>query len=77
MFCVVMAILIFWLISGWDMIESMMTGGKHMLINTIEVFMLTAPTTEIEINPWTVVLLLGFVLVFLPYQTFRKLSATL
>ena len=77
MFCVVMAILIFWLISGWDMIEGMMTGGKHMLINTIEVFMLTAPTTEIEINPWTVVLLLGFVLVFLPYQTFRKFSATL
>lgn len=77
MFCVVTAILIFWLISGWDMIESMLTGGRHMLINTIEVFMLTAPTTEIEINPWTVVLLLGFVLVFLPYQTFRKLSAAL
>ena len=77
MFCVVTAILIFWLISGWDMIESVMTGGKHMLINTIEVFMLTAPTTEIEINPWTVVLLLGFVLVFLPYQTYRKLSAAL
>lgn len=77
MFCVVTAILIFWLISGWDMIESMLTGGRHMLINTIEVFMLTAPTTEIEINPWTVVLLLGFVLVFLPYQTYRKLSAAL
>ena len=77
MFCLIVAVLIFWLASGWNMVEGLMTGGKHMLINTIEVFMLTAPTTEIEINPWTVVLLLGFVLFFLPYQTFRKLSATL
>ena len=77
MFCVVTALLIFWLTSGWGVIEGMMAGGKVMLINTIEVFMLTAPTTEIQINPWMVVLLLGFVLVFLPYQTFRKLSATL
>jgi hypothetical protein len=41
------------------------------------VFALTVPTTEININLWVVLLLVGFVLVVLPYQTYRKLSATL
>ena len=77
LFCVIVALVAFWLCSGWDIIEGLFTGGKHMLINTLEVFLITAPTTEITINPWFVVLLLGFVLVFLPYQTYRKLSATL
>ena len=72
LFCVGVALLAFWLAKGWPVLESMLSGGKQMLINTI-----TAPTTEININPWFVVLLLGFVLVFLPYQTYRKLSATL
>lgn len=77
MFCVMTAAVIFWLSSGWDIMEGFMAGGKQMIINTIEVFLITAPTTEIQINLWVVVLLLGFVLVFLPYQTIRKLSATL
>ena len=77
LFCVVVALIAFWVFSGWDIIEGLFTGGKHMLINALEVFLITAPTTEITINPWVVVLLLGFVLVFLPYQTYRKLSATL
>ena len=69
LFCVGVALLAFWLAKGWPVLESMLSGGKQMLINTIEVFLITAPTTEI--------MLLGFVLVFLPYQTYRKLSATL
>ena len=77
LFCVGVALLAFWLAKGWPVLERMLSGGKQMLINTIEVFLITAPTTEININPWFVVLLLGFVLVFLPYQTYRKLSATL
>ena len=77
LFCLVVALLIFWLVSGWDIVEGFMQGGRHMLINTLEVFFMTAPTAEIEVNPWLLVLLLAFVLVFLPYQTARKLSATL
>ena len=77
LFCVGVALIAFWLAKGWPILENVLAGGKQMLINTIEVFLITAPTTEININPWIVVLLLGFVLFFLPYQTFRKLSATL
>ena len=76
-FCVLTAGLIFWMASGWSIVEGFLAGGKQMLVNTIEVFLITAPTTEIEINPWTLMLMLGFVLVFLPYQTYRKLSAAL
>ena len=77
LFCVGVALIIFWAVNGWPILEGFMKGGKQMLINTIEVFLMTAPTTEININPWVVVLLLAFVLVFLPYQTYRRLSATL
>ena len=77
LFCVVVALIAFWLAKGWPIVENVIAGGKHMLINAIEVFLITAPTTEISINPWVVVLLLAFVLIFLPYQTYRKLSATL
>ena len=77
LFCVAVALIVFWVVNGWPVLEGILKGGKQMLINTIEVFLITAPTTEIQINPWLVVLMVGFVLVFLPYQTFRKLSATL
>ena len=77
LFCVGVALIAFWLAKGWPILEGFLSGGKQMLINTIEVFLMTAPTTEININPWVVVLLLAFVLVFLPYQTYRRLSATL
>ena len=77
MFCLVIGVLIFWLASGYSALEGFLSGGKQMLMTTIEVFLATAPTTEIQVNPWVLVLVAGFVLIFLPYQTFRKLSATL
>ena len=77
MFCLVIGVLIFWLASGYSALEGFLSGAKQMLMTTIEVFLATAPTTEIQINPWVLVLVAGFVLIFLPYQTFRKLSATL
>ena len=77
MFCLIIGMLAFWLASGYSALEGFLSGAKQILITTIEVFLATAPTTEIQINPWVVVLLLVFVLIFLPYQTFRKLSATL
>jgi hypothetical protein len=77
LFCLIIGVLIFWLASGYSLLEGMLTGAKQMVMTTIEVFLLTAPTTEIQVNPWVLVLIAGFVLIFLPYQTFRKLSATL
>ena len=77
MFCLIIGMLAFWLASGYSALEGFLSGAKQMLITTIEVFLATAPTTEIQVNPWVLVLVAGFVLIFLPYQTFRKLSATL
>ena len=77
LFCLIIGMLAFWLASGYSALEGFLSGGKQMLITTIEVFLATAPTTEIQVNPWVLVLVAGFVLIFLPYQTFRKLSATL
>ena len=77
LFCILVGVGLFFAFNGWQVLQGLFYGGLHMLLGWIEVFALTAPTTEIDINLWVVLLLLGFVLVFLPYQTYRKLSATL
>ena len=76
-FCVLVGLGLFFAFGGWQVLQGLFYGGLHMLLGWIEVFALTAPTTEININLWVVLLLVGFVLVVLPYQTYRKLSATL
>ena len=76
-FCVLVGLGLFFAFGGWQVLQGLFIGGLRMLLGWLEVFALTIPTTEININLWTVLLLLGFVLVVLPYQTYRKLSATL
>ena len=76
-FCVVIGVALFFVFGGWEVLQSLFFGGLHMLVGWLEVFMVTAPTAEIPVNPWVILLLVAFVLVFLPYQTYRKLSATL
>ena len=76
-FCVLVGLGLFFAFGGWQVLQGLFYGGLRMLLGWIEVFALTAPTTEIDINLWVVLLLVGFVLVVLPYQTYRKLSATL
>ena len=76
-FCVLVGLGLFFAFGGWQVLQGLFYGGLHMLLGWIEVFAITAPTTEININLWVVLLLVGFVLVVLPYQTYRKLSATL
>ena len=76
-FCVLVGLGLFFAFGGWQVLQGLFFGGLRMLLGWIEVFALTAPTTEININLWVVLLLVGFVLVVLPYQTYRKLSATL
>ena len=77
LFCILVALGLFFAFGGWQVLQSLFFGGLHMLLGWLEVFAVTAPLTEININLWGVLLLLVFVLVVLPYQTYRKLSATL
>ena len=77
LFCILVGLGLFFAFGGWQVLQGLFYGGLRMLLGWIEVFALTAPTTEININLWVVLLLVGFVLVVLPYQTYRKLSATL
>ena len=77
LFCILVALGLFFAFGGWQVLQSLFFGGLHMLLGWLEVFAVTAPLTEININLWIVLLLLVFVLVVLPYQTYRKLSATL
>jgi len=77
LFCILVGAGLFFAFGGWQVLQGLFYGGLRMLLGWLEVFAITAPTTEININLWVVLLLLVFVLVFLPYQTYRKLSATL
>ena len=77
LFCILVGVGLFFAFGGWQVLQGLFYGGLRMLLGWLEVFALTAPTTEIDINLWFVLLLAAFVLVFLPYQTYRKLSATL
>ena len=77
LFCIFIGVGLFFAFGGWQVLQGLFYGGLRMLLGWLEVFALTAPTTEININLWVVLLLVGFVLVVLPYQTYRKLSATL
>ena len=76
--CIAVAIaLFFFFLGGWQVLEGLVFGGLRMMLGWLEVMLVTAPTTEIPVNPWVVLLMVAFVLIYLPYQTYRKLSATL
>ena len=77
LFCILVGVGLFFAFGGWQVLQGLFIGGLRMLLGWLEVFAMTAPTTEININLWVVLLLVVFVLVVLPYQTYRKLSATL
>ena len=77
LFCILVGVGLFFAFGGWQVLQGLFFGGLRMLLGWLEVFAVTAPLTEININLWVVLLLVGFVLVVLPYQTYRKLSATL
>ena len=77
LFCILVAMGLFFAFGGWQVLQGLFFGGLRMLLGWLEVLAITAPTNEININLWVVLLIVAFVLVFLPYQTYRKLSATL
>lgn len=76
-FCVAVGIALFFAFDGWEVLKASMLTLFSTSVTAVEVFFTTAPTTEVHLNPWMILLVVGFVLVYLPYQTARKLSATL
>lgn len=77
LFCIAVAAILFFLFSGMDMVKASLYSLLHTTITWLSVFVRVAPTTEISIDPVVIILLAGFVLIFLPYQIARKLYATL
>ena len=76
-FCVAVALALFILLGGWESLKTTIMVWMTTALTSLEVLITTAPTTELPVNPAVVLLLVAFVLVYLPYQTARKLSATL
>ena len=72
-FCGVVGVVLFFVLGGWQIVQGLFYGGLRMMLGWLEVFMVTAPTAEISVNPWVVLLLVGFGIIYLPYQIARKL----
>ena len=77
LFCIAVAGVLFFLFGGWQVVTGLFFASLRVIFGWLEVQMVTATTTEIPINLWGILLLVVMVLVYLPYQTARKLSATL
>ena len=77
LFCMAVAGVLFFMFGGWQVVTGLFYAMLRILFGWLEVQMVTATTTEIPVNLWGILLLLAIVLVYLPYQTARKLSATL
>ena len=77
LFCLVVAGVLFFVFGGWQVVTGLFYASLRVMLGWLEVQMVTATTTEIPVNLWAILLLVVMVLVYLPYQTVRKLSATL
>ena len=76
-FCIILGVMLFFVAGGWQMLLHAFTYVLRMTLTWLEVLAVTAPTTEIPVNPLVILLALAFLGVYLPYRTYRKLSATL
>ena len=76
-FCVVLSVVLFFVFGGWESLKASIIMVLQTVVTWLSVFLTTAPTTEIPLNPVVILLLVAFVGVYLPYRTYRKLSAAL
>ena len=76
-FCVVLSVVLFFIFGGWETLKASIIMVLQTVVTWLSVFLTTAPTTEIPVNPVVILLLVAFVGVYLPYRTYRKLSAVL
>ena len=77
LFCLVVAGVLFFVFGGWQVVTGLFYASLRVMLGWLEVQMVTAPTAESPVNLWSILLLVAIVLVYLPYLTARKLSATL
>ena len=77
LFCVVTAVVLFFLLDGWESLKNSLWYLVETGFTWLSVVVTTAPTADLHLDPVLVLLVLVFVLVVLPYQTVRKLSTAL
>ena len=76
-FCLVLSLVLFFVFGGWGALKASILVAIQGVLTSLSVFLTTAPTTEVPLNPVVILLLVAFVGVYLPYRTYRKLSAVL
>ena len=76
-FCLLVGLVLFLVFGGWEALKDSIMVLFATAVTSVEVFLTTVPTADVQLNPVLVLLLVAVVGVFLPYQTYRKLSAAL
>ena len=76
-FCILLGVVLFFAFGGLETLKAGIMVVFQTVLTWLSVFLTTAPTTEVSLNPLVVLLVVAFVGVYLPYRTYRKLSAIL
>ena len=76
-FCVVLRVALFFVFGGLETLKAGIMVVLQTVFTSLSVFLTTAPTTEVPLNPVVLLLVAAFVLIYLPYRTYRKLSGAL
>ena len=76
-FCFFVGLVLFLVFGGWETLKDSLLVLFASSVTSFEVFLTTIPTADVQVNPLLVLLIVAFVGVFLPYQTYRRLSAAL
>ena len=76
-FCILLGVVLFFAFGGLETLKASIMVVLQTVVTWLSVFLTTAPTTEVSLNPLVVLLVVAFVGVYLPYRTYRKLSAVL
>ena len=74
-FCVVVGLALFVVLGGWGSLKASIMVLASTVLTSLEVFVTTAPTADLQLNPALLLLVAAFVLIYLPYRTARMLSA--
>ena len=74
-FCVVVGLVLFVVLGGWESLKASIMVLASTVLTSLEVFVTTAPTADLHLNPALLLLVAAFVLIYLPYRTARMLSA--
>lgn len=74
-FCIATGIVLFFVFDGVGALKSMLQALLTSVATNLEVWLVTMPMADLQVNPLTLLLLMAFVGVYLPYQIARRLSA--